>query len=70
MSLNSSLMISRQALHLDRMVGDLLDVSRIESGHLELNAEVVALSETRERCSHAPPFAIADPCFHNLSILT
>ena len=31
--------VSRQVSRLDRMVGDLLDSTRIESGHLELNLE-------------------------------
>lgn len=32
--------VARQADHLDRMVGDLLDASRIESGHLEIQTQV------------------------------
>jgi len=31
--------VRRQVLHLDRLVGDLLDTARIEAGHLELKTE-------------------------------
>ena len=37
--------ISRQADHLNRMVGDLLDASRIESGHLEIRAQDLNLGK-------------------------
>jgi signal transduction histidine kinase len=37
--------ISRQADHMNRMVGDLLDASRIEAGHLELRLQELNLNK-------------------------
>ena len=42
--------ITRQAGYLDRMVGDLLDSSRIEAGQLELAKRSASLSELIEDC--------------------
>jgi PAS domain S-box-containing protein len=41
--------VARQAQHLSRMVGDLLDVSRVSSGKINLSPEFVDLRDVAER---------------------
>jgi CheY-like chemotaxis protein/nitrogen-specific signal transduction histidine kinase len=42
--------IERQTRYLTRLVNDLLDVSRFDSGKVEVGAEIVDLKEAAERC--------------------
>jgi signal transduction histidine kinase len=46
--------IQRQVDHLVRLVDDLLDVSRIASGKVELRKETVALADVLNRPSRWP----------------
>ncbi len=41
--------IDRHTRHLARLVDDLLDISRVTSGHVELRSEIVSLSSVLER---------------------
>jgi len=45
--------IERQVAHLSRLVGDLLDVSRVATGKLRLDIEWLDLSDTIEQAVHA-----------------
>ena len=47
----SRAIIARQTAHLTRLVDDLLDVARVQSGRVELQREVVDLGKLVERCA-------------------
>jgi signal transduction histidine kinase/ActR/RegA family two-component response regulator len=49
--------IERQARHLARLVDDLLDVARVTSGKVRLQAETLDLSAVAERCIHGAELA-------------
>lgn len=50
--------IEREAINMDRLIGDLVDVSRMQSGALELRCRRAPLSELMERAiESAAPFA-------------
>jgi signal transduction histidine kinase/integral membrane sensor domain MASE1/CheY-like chemotaxis protein len=46
----SRAILTRQTAHLTRLVDDLLDVARVQSGRVELQREVVDLGKVVERC--------------------
>jgi len=49
----SRAIIARQTAHLARLVDDLLDVARVQSGRVELHREAVDLGKLVERCAEA-----------------
>jgi protein-histidine pros-kinase len=53
--------------HLQKIINDILDISKIESGHLELHEEIVSIGETVEACRRIVA-AMADAAGVSLSI--